>query len=867
MSRFRIIPLVAALMLFSLGLGGLGMAWAEQSHEPAQEAAVTEHAVAEEGHEYVGGEGTKAPLLTPAVNVRALFPMLAILAPLLGALGILLGGRNPGLRKGFLVGGCGLSFIILLYMFYPVIRGVNIGGRFYQGLGAEFSFLPGFPMTFKVDAAALVVALVTSFLWLVTAIYSMDYMKIEGKEARFAFFSLLTLSADLGVLLAGDFLTLFFFFEGLVIFPYVLLAHREDEGALRGANNYLYLGLLSGLSLILGIMLLYNYTGSVDIKLLGVVAGKQLTPSIKYWITALMIAGFGVKAGIIPLHIWMPTAYPKAPNTACALSSGGMIKAGAYGIFRVVNMLFVPQIWNKLQLIPLETIGYTVIWIGTVTMFLGVLCALISENSNRMLGFHSVSQMGYIVMGIGCAAYMGADGAMGLAGALYHIVNHALFKASLFLCVGAVFFHTRELNMYKLGGLWRNMPVAAIGLFIAVCGISGIPGFNGFASKTMLHHAILEAYEHSAQLLGGVKDIKLKFVEIIFMLTAAGTFASNIKLFMLIFMGKRRPEHDAVPKSPRFISWAIIMLSVSIVLIGLFPNWLLNNFIGPALGAFNFNPNSQGYQLIYNLQSAQPKSLLPLLYTVGQVAGAWSQVLHNLTGVGTAVLLGGMYFIPGIYLGWFHIQVPLKLQFEYYYVLIFRGFKWVCLKPVSAFSEMIDRIVPALLTDMWLPLSNPVSSLSARINNYINNHLPGTDPATTSTAQGEESVSRTYTKVHARFSFKFERPRTRKEQPWQLIVAGIYLLFSDIAAKFDFGVLDRIVNEISRLTHLISKASLFIDTHIIEGIINGTVKSVDNSSNLFKRAQTGRIQNYLFTILLGLLAIVTLYVWELWNYK
>jgi formate hydrogenlyase subunit 3/multisubunit Na+/H+ antiporter MnhD subunit len=138
-------------------------------------------------------------------------------------------------------------------------------------------------------------------------------------------------------------------------------------------------------------------------------------------------------------------------------------------------------------------------------MFLGVLNALISANSKRMLAYHSVSQMGYIILGIGCAAYMGRDGAMGLAGALYHIVNHALFKSLLFLTVGSVYFRTHELDMYKLGGLWRKMPLTCVAMFIAVCGISGIPGFNGFASKTLLHHAIWEAYEHSVHLTPTVK--------------------------------------------------------------------------------------------------------------------------------------------------------------------------------------------------------------------------------------------------------------------------------------------------------------------------------------------------------------------------
>jgi formate hydrogenlyase subunit 3/multisubunit Na+/H+ antiporter MnhD subunit len=516
-----------------------------------------------------------------------------------------------------------------------------------------------------------------------------------------------SLNSSIGVMFAGDFLTLFIFFEGLIIFPYALVAHKEDGPSLRGANFYLYLGAASSLSLLFGIGLLYHFTGSIMIQPLATAVNTALAPSVKYWIALFMIVGFGGKAGLFLEHIWLPNAHPVAPTPASCLLSGAMIKAGAYGIFRVTCMLFVPPHWDMTRYVSqwatMSNIGYAIIWVGITTMFLGVLSALISANSKRMLAFHSVSQMGYIVMGIGCGAYMGSDGAMGLAGGIYHIINHALFKASLFICVGAFYYQTHELDMYKLGGMLKRMPVVAIGLLIAACGIAGIPGFNGFASKTLLHHAILEAYEHSAHLGNGVPDFKLRFAEIIFMITAGGTFASNMKLFVLTSLGetpkKYAEGHHAVGPASTAFRVTIIMVSCAILFVGLNPNWMLENFIGPALQYFNFNPSSHAHHLVFNTHAAvgEAKSIIPILYPITGITDAamstWSDVIHNLNGGGIAVLLGGMYFIIGMSYHWFHFEVPEKCEFAYYYQKVVEGFKWFCVNPVSAFGVTIDRIL------------------------------------------------------------------------------------------------------------------------------------------------------------------------------
>ncbi|MFQ5645545.1 MAG: complex I subunit 5 family protein [bacterium] len=822
-SKIGLIIFLAALFSLVNFYSFPGEGWLARAETEAHEAGHHEVVHHEAGHHKTEGHQEKqhghegiAPYIERGTAFSASLPLLVILAPLFAAFLVAFYGKDSKNRDIITIAGTGIPFFFLLLMIGPVISGTDIGHTLHKGILAAYSFLPGFDFTFKVDPANLLIALVTSFLWLATTIYSTEYMSVEGKEQRFAFFNLLTLMADLGVLLAGDFMTLFFFFEGLVIFPYSLLIHRETEEARRGADNYLYLGVVSGLALLLGIVLLYAQTGSVAITALTQARGAHLTS--RGLIAFLMIVGFGVKAGLFGLHIWMTTGYPNSPNSACALSSGGMIKAGAYGIFRVVNLLFIPVGgWAALKStgnwVSLHHIGYIVIWVGTITMFMGVLGALISENSNKMLGFHSVSQMGYIVMGIGCAAYMGADGAMGVAGALYHILNHALFKAVLFLGVGAVYFRTKEINMYKLGGLFDNMPVVAICTFIAVMGISGIPGFNGFASKTVLHHAIVEAQHFSASYAKAGDDaFSLKLVEIIFMLTAGGTFASNIKMFLLIFKGKRPEKYDNVEDAPLMMRVGLISLSAAIVFIGIFPNFILEHFIGPSLAYMNFSAGSHAYHQLFNLHAASDAShsIIPLLYPVGEgIHHAWSVVIENLMGAGIAVSLGGMYFILGMKYGWFHIHIGKGGEFETYYKMILRGFKWICKNPATSFGiklnyymtvlgrkayagfvwfclnpsfvfgDFIDLVMTKLMEDFWQSLSDKKSLI------YM-------------------------------FEDKFIPQWVYDKELWQNWIAKKYLEFCEIYRIFDPKVIDRTVNEVADNTLVVGERSRVLQSDKLE---------------------------------------------------
>jgi formate hydrogenlyase subunit 3/multisubunit Na+/H+ antiporter MnhD subunit len=663
------------------------------------------------GHEVAGP-------ITINISPLAVLPVAAIIIPLLGAFFVIFLSKKEKLRNVVVVATTALTLLVIVLMYKPVIEGLHYHEHLYRYLEFNLSLFMDLGINFRVDAIGLLIALVTAFVWLLSCIYATSYMSVEHAQNRFFFFILLTLAANLGILLTKDFFSLFLFFELMAIFSYVLVVHEETKEAMEAGYLYLFMCIIAGLTLLGGIVLMYIFTGTTEIAPLSHLL-KEIPTSLRYLMATLMIIGFGIKAGVFFLHIWLPEAHPIAPTPASALLSGLMIKAGAYGILRTVNTLFAPigefsSHFSESGI--LANLGYWLIWLGVITMFFGVVNALLSANCKRMLAYHSVSQMGYIILGLGCAAFLGKEGAMGLAGAVYHIINHALFKSALFLSVGAVYFRTRELDMYKLGGMWRNMPLVAVACFIAVMGISGVPLFNGFASKTILHHAIVEAYEHT---LTHHPDIWLVAAEVFFCLTAFGTFCSNVKMWLFVFVWKQPEKFKHTKPAPLSMQIALSALSAAILFIGLKPNWLLEKFIGPALADFGFNPSSHAYHLLYNAHIEKGvKSTIPLLYDPKTLSLLNSTVIHNLLAGGLVILGGGMTFILGYRFGWFHVKPPEWISVKYWYILLAKGFTVAISRPSEAISRTVDDFY-YLVAHEFLAIPFKLSHLRRKIKNNL----------------------------------------------------------------------------------------------------------------------------------------------------
>ncbi|MEW6081981.1 MAG: complex I subunit 5 family protein [Bacillota bacterium] len=561
-------------------------------------------------------------------TVQSILPILAVLFPLLSAVAAgILGERRSKARDLVAAMGCLGAFLSVVLMYPALSRGNTVVYHLLQGVWPS-------GISFRVDFLGLLVGAVASLVWLASTIYAWAYMGHEGQRTRYYFFNNLTLAAMMGVSTAGDLLSLLLFFEALTFASYVLVVHREDQEARSAGNLYLFMGVFGGLCLITGMALQYYFGHTLALD-----SGTMHSlGTLKPLVASLLVLGFGIKAGMVPVHIWLPQAHPVAPSPASALLSGVMIKAGAYGIVRVGLMALED---GHGQGAFYEGLGLAVITTGLFTMIFGVFMALQSGNSKRMLAYHSISQMGYILMGAGVAAYLGlGHGAMGFGGAVYHIINHALFKAGLFLAVGVVYLSTEELDMYKLGGLWRNFPFTAAAMLIAAMGITGFPGLNGYASKTMLHHSIVEAAQHMAHTTG---SMYLWWGEKVFSLTGVGTACSFIKLFGLTFLGKRPERFATVRGEPLPVKVGMGILCVVMLAIGLAPNLLVNVGLGPAATGVGYDHHFVD-EYLGHLDFWYPKDVIAILITLA---------------------LGLGLFTVGMRTGIFHLHFPKALSIEY----------------------------------------------------------------------------------------------------------------------------------------------------------------------------------------------------------
>jgi len=578
-----------------------------------------------------------------------------------------LGKRSEAVRDWF-------SVVVTAFTFLGAVALIPLITE-HHVIGCEIPLLLG-EITFVVDSFGMLFALFTSFVWFASTLYASSYMQHEEKRNRYFTYNLAVLGANLGVVLAGDLITLYLFFEALGLLAYWLVVHTETPEALKASVKYLWMTVMGGFALIAGILIVFGLGSDGSIGPVPIPEGQTALA----WVAAiLMIVGFGVKAGIVPLHIWLPDAHPVAPSPASALLSGIMIKAGAYGIFRIVTALFRPPVMEDIpeMLWHFTTqLGFVVIWIGIATMFIGVVLALLQENAKRMLAYHSVSQMGFVIAGIGVAGYLAAHGAMGYAGGLYHIVNHALFKACLFLGIGAVYFRTHELNMYKLGGLWKKMPWTFAFTLIAACGITGVPLFNGFVSKTLIHHGLGEALEHATHAAHAAQALvpawhagALSVAEKIFVVTCGGTAASFIKLIFFVFLGKPKQEFPGIKEAPPRMLVAMGVLAVPIIVLGLVPNLILQGVIAPGLHTWGLHSDILDHFVLFNVE--------------------------NLMAVVIAFALGFAIVIVGVRYGLFHAHFPAWFSVDYWYRRTAQAFLVFCAaanRGYEAWVAMLSRL-------------------------------------------------------------------------------------------------------------------------------------------------------------------------------
>ena len=375
-------------------------------------------------------------------------------------------------------------------------------------------FLAG-GLTFRADGFRALYALVACVMWLVSFLLSGEYFAHYKDRGRYFLFTLLTMSGTTGLFLSDDLMTTFVFFEIMSVSSYAWVAHDEKPLSLAAGRTYLALSVFGGMVTLMGLMLLQRETGSLAFSALE----KCERTRAVYTASALALVGFATKAGVFPLHVWLPKAHPVAPAPASALLSGVLTKTGVFGLLVVSCRLYrgVPAAGNVL------------LAFGLATLLIGAVLALFSVDLKRTLACSSMSQIGYILTGIAASALLGEEGGLALTGVVSHMLNHSMFKLLLFGCAGVIYMNAHTLDLNRLRGFGRGKPYLAACFAVGAWGIACLPGLSGYVGKTMLHEGIAECAHISAW---------YKAAEWAFLAGAGITTAYMLKLFFIIFIEK-----------------------------------------------------------------------------------------------------------------------------------------------------------------------------------------------------------------------------------------------------------------------------------------------------------------------------------------
>jgi formate hydrogenlyase subunit 3/multisubunit Na+/H+ antiporter MnhD subunit len=459
-----------------------------------------------------------------------------------------MGMVNEKYRDLFNVAITGYVFLLTCALF-PVVS--------KERIDLNIPYIMGVGLQLKMDMFRYIFVWLTTFIWFLVTIYSTEYLISYKNRNRYYLFFMLTYWSTIGIFISENFLNLFAFFEIMSLTSYPLIVHDEDKYSHEAGETYIIMAVLGGLVLLMGLFLLYDYTQTLEITKLRVAI--EGIGDIKYLITGLIMFGFGIKAGMFPLHVWLPKAHPAAPAPASAILSGILLKTGIFGIM-VTAQIVVPGDKN---------VAIALLVLGFMTMFIGGLLAMFQRNIKRILAYSSMSQMGYIIVGIGLMGILGEHKAIALYGTLYHIINHVIFKVLLFLIAGEIYMVLHELSINCIGGFGINKKLLKAIFLIALCGIIGMPGFNGFISKNMLHHALAEA----TQIYGG---FWLTLGEIIFVISSGFTTAYLLKIFVAVFVEKNDNlivKQNIINKHR--IGLPMIILAILVVFIGIIPKSII----------------------------------------------------------------------------------------------------------------------------------------------------------------------------------------------------------------------------------------------------------------------------------------------------
>jgi multicomponent Na+:H+ antiporter subunit D len=403
------------------------------------------------------------------------------------------------------------------------------------------------------DGFSLFMLVAVSLVGFAASLFAVDYMEHYGDKAVYHALYLIMIAGMNGLVLATDLFSVYLFLEVAAVASYALVAFGLGHDELEAAFKYLMLSVVASASILAAIAVIFGMTGSLDFGAVAAALPQLGAGPVVAIASALFLMGFGLKAALVPFHAWLPDAHPSAPAPISAVLSGLLIKvSGVYALTRIFLNVF--------GLTP--ALSAVLMVVGTVSLVVAAFLALGQKDMKRMLAYSSISQVGYVVLGIGLGT------PLGVAGGLFHLFNHALAKGLLFLTSGSVQHATGTRDLDEMGGLAKRMPVTAVTNLIGALSISGVPPLNGFWSKLIIIIALIQAGH--------------PVFAVIAVLASVLTLWYYLLLQRKAFFGKLNEKWAAVKEAPFWMTAATVLLALLCVGIGILFASTVSTWIQPA---------------------------------------------------------------------------------------------------------------------------------------------------------------------------------------------------------------------------------------------------------------------------------------------
>jgi proton-translocating NADH-quinone oxidoreductase chain M len=468
----------------------------------------------------------------------------------------LLGKISHKLRDSFAV-IISLTLVFIIACLY----GKSLEKTFY------FGFL-GLALVLRLNILSWFFAITIAVVGTLSIIFSLSYIKAREKTDFYFFEMALVNAAMLGIVLAGDLLSFYIFWEIMSWSAFLLISYNKGP-ALAAGMKYIIMSIVGSIAMLVGMLSLYVSFDTLSISQIASVITSASSGYILFILIAFSIA-FGIKNAILPFHTWLPDAHSEAPAPFSAVLSGILIKMGTYGFLLILYVIVGLKLFLGLGS-GIFSFHSIFCFLGAVTIIIPTFIAMLQTDAKRLLAWSTVGQAGYIILAIAFGTNLA------LAGGIFHFFNHALFKALLFLAIGAVEFRTHTRDLDSLGGLAKKMPIVFIATLVGICALIGVPLTNGFVSKWLIYKTLI---------LEGSP-----FLAFFALVGTWGTILYSYKLVHNVFLGQLPEKYKDLQKSPISMQLPMIVLSLAILLFGILPGIPLKviNAIGISFGFESLN--------------------------------------------------------------------------------------------------------------------------------------------------------------------------------------------------------------------------------------------------------------------------------------